>query len=264
MDPVETRVLVAYVAVAEELHFGRAAERLGISQPGLSRTIAALERRVGLPLLLRTSRRVELTPSGAAFLDGARRTLDAAEGAVARARAAHRPAPLRLATRPGTAPALLGRLLATYECSAPIELVFARDQASAVRRGAADVAVVCATDGLTGLATVELGSEEAYAVMPATHRLAGRSVVHTAELQTDPLFVADCPHDLDELLDLVSLGRLVTVVGHSAVERLGSRGAAAPVADQPPTELLLAWREDDTDLRIARLLDTAETLSPRR
>jgi DNA-binding transcriptional LysR family regulator len=89
--PVELRQLRYFVAVAEELHFGRAAERLHMSQSPLSRTIRELERELGLVLFVRTTRRVELTPAGSALLERARRALAEIDAAIDDARRAARP-----------------------------------------------------------------------------------------------------------------------------------------------------------------------------
>ncbi|HOF05521.1 MAG TPA: LysR family transcriptional regulator [Syntrophales bacterium] len=82
---MELRHLTYFIAVAEELHFGRAAQRLHISQPPLSQQIRRLEEEIGVRLLNRTKRRVEITPAGEAFLAEARQIIAAAEEAVRRA-----------------------------------------------------------------------------------------------------------------------------------------------------------------------------------
>src|SRR5438132_8254053 len=84
-DGVEVRHLRAFVAVAEELNFSRAAERLYVSQPALSRQIRTLERIVGCDLLRRSTHSVELTLAGEALLDRARPVLAALDAAVAAA-----------------------------------------------------------------------------------------------------------------------------------------------------------------------------------
>lgn len=86
--PIELRQLRYFVAVAEELHFGRAADRLRMSQSPLSRAIRELERELGLVLFVRTTRHVELTPAGTALLERARRALADVDAAVADARRA--------------------------------------------------------------------------------------------------------------------------------------------------------------------------------
>jgi DNA-binding transcriptional LysR family regulator len=93
---VELRQLTYFVAVAEELHFGRAAERIHLAGPSLSQQIRNLERELGTQLLIRDRRHVELTPAGSQFLTDARAVLGAAERAVDRARNGAGELPLRL------------------------------------------------------------------------------------------------------------------------------------------------------------------------
>ncbi len=101
MALVETRELTYFVTVAEELHVGRAAERLGMAQPPLSRAIQRLERRLGVLLLERTSRGVVLTRAGSVLLGEGRVVLDAAAAAVVRVQRAGQPvAQLRLVMKP--------------------------------------------------------------------------------------------------------------------------------------------------------------------
>jgi DNA-binding transcriptional LysR family regulator len=105
--------LAAFIAVAEELHFGRAAERLSMTQPPLSRQIQKLERIVGTELLERDNRKVQLTPAGLAFLDEARRLLTLAGRAPATARriASGRSGILRIGFTAASGYSILGPLL---------------------------------------------------------------------------------------------------------------------------------------------------------
>src|SRR5438445_13900230 len=87
--PVELRQLRYFVAVAEELHFGHAAQRLRIAQPALSRQIQSLEKELLVQLLFRNRRRVQITPAGQVFLDRARLILARVEDSVLAAQRAH-------------------------------------------------------------------------------------------------------------------------------------------------------------------------------
>ncbi len=260
-DRIDTRELSYFVAVADELHFSRAADRLGISQPPLSRAIRQLELRIGVTLFERTSRRVALTPAGEVFLAEARRALAAVDRAVLQAQQVARRGPVRIATNPGTGSGLLHDLIAAHARepgAAAVELIFARDQGAALRSGAADVALLCDSEELDGLETIEAATEEAVVLLPAAHRLAGCAAVTLAQLRDEDGFQAEPPvTSLDQLIDLVAIGQLVVVVGESAADRAGSAVTAVRVVDLPPTSLVLAWRAGPSTASVTAFVEAA-------
>ncbi|MDH6214883.1 LysR family transcriptional regulator [Streptomyces pseudovenezuelae] len=262
MDRLETRELVYFVTVAEELHFSRAAERLGIAQPPLSRAVSRLERRMGVRLLERTSRRVELTAAGLVFLDECRRLLRALDAAVQRTQRAVTPSRLVLAVRPGTGSGLLARILRSHDGPEP-ELVFTNDRAAALRDGTADIALLCTdSDDLTDLRTTEVAEESPVALLPRDHPLARRTTVTTAELRQEPAYLEHCPPmGLDEILDRVALGRLITVAGSGTTDRLTREVTAVPVTDLPPTTLALGWLPRTSRPEIVAFARTAERIA---
>src|SRR5882724_2804293 len=130
---LEPRLLRYFLAVAEELHFGRAAARLYISQPSLSNQIHKLERILGTPLFTRTSRRVELTAAGRALLEEAPRALAGLERAADRARLAGAgiAATVRLGYAPMASFETLGAIVAAVEDDNPNTTVVAKEIFSA-------------------------------------------------------------------------------------------------------------------------------------
>jgi DNA-binding transcriptional LysR family regulator len=250
MDRLEVRELVYFTAVAEQLHFGRAAEQLGIAQPPLSRAISRLERRMGVRLLERTSRRVALTDAGRVFLRESRRALAAMDNAVRRAQQAAQPPRLRIAVRSGTGAGLLAATLDRYRSGCdPVshEVLFTLDPATALRDGLADVAVICGDEDLSDLDTTDLADEAPVALVPAGDTLATRPGVTLRDLHRETRFSERCPPlPLDEIIDRVALRQLIVVVGHSAAERIGPSVTPVPVTDLPGTRLVLAWSRATT------------------
>ncbi|WP_299053675.1 LysR family transcriptional regulator [uncultured Nocardioides sp.] len=263
---METRELRYFVAVAEELHFGRAAERLGIAQPPLSRAIGQLERRLGARLLERTSRSVALTGAGEVLLAEARTALDAVAAAERRTRrAAEAPtggAGLVLVSKAGAANELVAKLLDQYAAEpdavgVDVMLVGPGLQEQALRDGRADVAILHAPwDDVAGFDTEVLTVEDPAVLVQAGHPLTGRDAVHASELEAlvglpAPRWpdregrYADGPgpevHDVTQLLQLIALGRTYLVAPVSAAAQAGEGVAAVPLLGAPPVTTLLAW-----------------------
>ncbi|KAA0941954.1 LysR family transcriptional regulator [Streptomyces apricus] len=186
---MELRALQYFVTVAEELHFGRAAQRLHVVQPAVSQQIARLERDLGVRLLERTSRRVRLTPAGARVLAASREALAAA--ARVRVVAGEPAAVLRI----GVASCATRRLdravqrLREGERPAEPELVDLPVAAriDAVRDGELDLALVRGALTSETVAVVRAWSEPLHAVLAPHHPAAGSSALGLHDLDPDGL-----------------------------------------------------------------------------
>jgi DNA-binding transcriptional LysR family regulator len=186
---VELRHLRYFVAVAEELHFGHAASRLNTSQPSLSQQIRNLERELKVDLLLRSKRRVELTPAGERFLKEARGILAASERAAGLAREASRDESRKLAIgiSPETDWHFLGAALRLFAEHAPsVEIVFQNltpeAQVDALRAGHIDVGFVGLPLEAEGLVTETTGRVRLVVALPETHPMARRKDLRLEEL----------------------------------------------------------------------------------
>ncbi|MFF7970878.1 LysR substrate-binding domain-containing protein [Streptomyces sp. NPDC007905] len=185
---MELRQLTYFVAVAEELHFGRAADRLHIVQSAVSQQIQRLERELGAELFDRSPRRVRLTAAGERLLPEARSVLAAAE----RARTAVAPpSGLRIGTSTGLG-AHLDRVLAAFAERAPqvpVELFSlpVAERLARVAAGRLDAAFVRAAEPPPGVRVLPLWPDPLVAALPATHPLAARPEVALADLADLPL-----------------------------------------------------------------------------
>jgi DNA-binding transcriptional LysR family regulator len=273
MDVPETRELTYFVAVAEELHFGRAAQRLGMAQPPLSRAIAQLERRMGVQLLERSSRAVNLTAAGQVFLTESRKALDAVSASVRRAQRAGRADPkLALAMKPNGDAGLLEPILQRYRRdrdAIEIEVIVGgiAEQAPMLRDGRADVAFLTAPyDDLAGFDTEPLLIQDQVAMLPRAHPLAGRAALTLADLAGEQVprwpggneraAGARLPQvrDTSQLMQLVALGQLIAVLPESVRQGAWPDVVCVPMLDAPPTTVVVAWPERTTSRAVAALV----------
>jgi DNA-binding transcriptional LysR family regulator len=198
---VELRHLRYFRAVAEELHFGRAAERLHIAQPPLSQQIRQLERELGVTLLVRSTRKVELTPAGSAYLTRAVAILDAVDDAAEQAQRIADGVEGRLAIGcVGSATySLLPRLVRALRERLPGVDVSVRGemlapaQISALLAGEIDLALLRPPVEQSGLLLETVRRDRLLAALPEGHALAHRKELNIADLR-DEEFVAHAGH----------------------------------------------------------------------
>ncbi len=272
---MELQQLRYVLAVAEERNFTRAATKTHVVQSALSHQIKALERELGVRLFARTSRRVELTTAGHAFVAGARATLDAADRTVTEAVAAT--GQMRGSLSVGAIPtvtrldlvAVLGRFHRTYpQVSVGLSVGGSVDFIERIRAGSLDAAVLGLPEAAvpTGVASQVLARERLVAVLGPGHRFARRKRLRLADL-TDEVFV-DFPADspgrsqsdrafaeagltrtvafesmlVDMMLDLIAHDLGIALLAPAVVPE-GRGLITVPVVDGPKRVEYLAWSE---------------------
>jgi DNA-binding transcriptional LysR family regulator len=228
------RRLRYFVAVAEELNFRRAAERLHLAQPALSEQIRKLEAEVGVRLLTRTHRGVTLTDAGAALLEQARHVLRQADVAQRVARQAHERSIgcLRVGYLPDALPRAVPQALRAFTASAPGIRVMLQSGATRsliedVREDRLDVAVICLPAPAAGLRLVPLGVEGTVAALPDSHPHANDERISLQTLEGTPF---------------VHLSRAVNPAYHdSVISACSASGIAPPLVEigEPGLEQVL-------------------------
>ncbi|TNM56100.1 LysR family transcriptional regulator [Brevibacterium sediminis] len=272
---MELQQLRYALAVAEERNFTRAAQKTHVVQSALSHQIKALERELGVQLFARTSRRVELTEAGHAFVAGARATLDAADRTVTEAVAAT--GQMRGNLTVGAIPtvtrldlvAVLGRFHRTYpQVSVGLSVGGSVDFIERIRAGSLDAAVLGLPEAAvpTGVASQVLARERLVAVLGPGHRFARRKRLRLADLADEAFvdFPADSPGRaqsdrafdeagltrtvafesmlVDMMLDLVAHDLGIALLAPAVVPE-GRGLITVPVVDGPKRVEYLAWSE---------------------
>lgn len=279
---MDLRHLRYFVAVAEERHFGRAAERLHMAQPPLSQAIRQVETELGVRLLDRTTRRVELTEAGRAYADRARAILAEVDEAahVARRVAAGVVGRLTIGCVGSATYSLLPALSRNLSAELPgVDFSFrgemlAPDQAEALRTSAIDIALLRPPAADRSLATHFLRRDRLVVALPADHPAAGRSRVRAADLAGTDLIVhaADRRSVMyDVVLGLLRDAGVEPRVRHqvgetSTLVTLVAGGLGAAVVPEPVTALALpgvAYRPlvrpaAAVDLAVAHRADRSE------
>ena len=290
--PIELAPLRSFLVLSEELHFRRAATRLGITQPALSHQIRRLEEALGVTLFERTSRHVTLTNGGEALVIGARRVVtdveraerhcrDAAAGGVGQLVLGSIGAALNsivppliralLDERPGTA-------VQVTQMDTPVQL-------AALRQGRLDIGIVRSAPPTPDIALIDLVPEPMIVVLPESHPLACRAVIDISDLREErfvlwPRSVSESFHDqvigvcqragfsprvtvegtdIETQLGLVSAGLGVSLqpAGFAALRRVGVRFAA--LSPSPPsTWLQLARPRSDPPPVAQAFIELAE------
>ena len=186
---MELRRLRYFIAVAEELHFRRAAAKLHLAQPALSQQVRKLELELGVDLLTRTKRDVSLTPAGQALLVEARRVLQQADEAARAAREAQDgiSGRLRIGHLADSLPVVVPRAIVRFatlhpEVRVSLETLPARRAVDDLRSGRLDVAVVGLPAPTTGLQVTPIETDGTVAAIADRHVLSGRSAVPLSSL----------------------------------------------------------------------------------
>ncbi len=288
--------LRCFVAVADELHFGRAAARLHMTQPPLSRQIRILEHALNAELFERTSRSVRITPAGRSFLPEAKRLLKLAESAalVAQSIAAGKVGSLKIGFTGGSAQSFLPALLTRCRSQlANVDLILKEmvsgDQIDALESGLIDVGFLRPPVARATLNSVQALTEPLIVAIPRGHRLARQKDIRIKALDGEP-FVMYAPFEaryfydllvgqfararilpryvqhlsqIHSILALVGAGLGLALVPRSAATLHVERVVLRPIRLVParPVELHMAWRRNDENALLPGFLAIAGRLA---
>jgi DNA-binding transcriptional LysR family regulator len=293
---MKLRHLQSFVAVAEELHFGRAADRLHMAQPPLSEHIRQLEAELGVTLLHRTTRRVELAPAGEVLLARAREILASVDHATEDTRRAARGELGRLAVgfTGSSTYALLPALAAAWRSGLPgvvLDLhgeLLTPAQIDRLLDRTLDLGLLRPPVRQRELAFEVIRWEPLVAAIPKTHPLAAADAVPLEELSAEPFisypshfrsvlhdaieetcaahgFLPQIAHEVSETATLVSFvaaGLGVSLVPESTRHMTVDGAVYRPLAgDTTTVELAVAWRRDDVTPLLERALDIVRSAS---
>ncbi|MFF2920986.1 LysR family transcriptional regulator [Streptomyces celluloflavus] len=279
---MELRTLRYFVAVAEELHFGRAAGRLHMSQPPLSRAIKQLETEIGATLFDRSSAGVRLTPVGAVLLDEARSLLAQADRVRVRVAAAAGAATLTVGILGDSTDPGVTRLAGAYRRRHPHVEVRIRetdltDPTCGLHAGLVDVALTRGPFDETALTVHELRADPVGALLRADDPLARRDGLRLADLADRRWFVFPAGTDSSwqsywsggesrkgpVVRAVVECQQAVLWNGTVGVTLLDHRPAAGltvvPLLDMEPSRVVAAWNEGDTNPLIRSFVQIAST-----
>jgi DNA-binding transcriptional LysR family regulator len=295
---LDTRLLRAFVAVAEELNFTRAAQRRYAAQQALSSQIQQLERRLGVRLFERTTRRVVLTDAGERLLPHARAALEALDTATEELDAVRRAGRARLRVgMSGTAMVpLVGETLRRFAEEHPeVELVVSNaglhQPAGGLKEGLVDVAFVRPPFVDDGISMVTVLTEDRYIAVHEGHPLAGRDHVRPEDVVNEPWiwvegadprarafwsleeFRGDEPlrtgtriTSVEEAFGAAAAGVAITCQGESAVRAVGAgfpQLRFVPLRGAPPAQIAVAWRTAGDSEPVRALVRTAIDLGAR-
>jgi DNA-binding transcriptional LysR family regulator len=271
---IELRHLRCFLAIAEESSVTRAAARLGLTQPSVSRALAALEQHLAVRLVDRSTHHLELTAEGRAFRDRAAVAVTAFDEALDTGRLPHRP--LRLghawsALGPYTTP-----LLRRWRTEHPDT----RD--AGLARGEVDAAVLRGPVNIAGVATELLFTEPRVAAVPSDDPLAARASLTLADLATGPVVLNTVsglttldlwPADIrptatvtvantDDWLTAIAAGRGVGASVASTAQMHAHRGVTyRPLSDAPRVPVHLAWRSSSPHPAVRHLVALARSVA---
>ncbi len=295
LDGIELRQMRYFLAVAEDLNFTRAAERLHLAQQALSASIRRLEEQLGVALFVRSTRKVELTAAGEVLVAGARAVVAAAVDAVEQVRQVAEGRSGRItigfSTAAGGVPIVRNILRAFSEHAPGVDIRIQEhdfgDPSAGLADGSVDVAFIFGPLPVEGLSSVTLVREDRVLAIRPEHPLAERTSVRPADLRDLPWLrvpvargswptfwfprMGEAPmgpiiRTADEWVTAIETGRgaaftMPTVMRNFTTARV----SVVPVEGMPPAEVLLAWRSDRDGPLAAAFVESARlTLRSRK